>query len=81
MSSRECPTVNILLRAVEFAFGCRHNQLSRVFTIDRRTYRVCFDCGQEVRYSLEFMRSVSPYAGDIPYRALHGAPEADASPL
>jgi len=28
-------------------FGCRHRHLSRVFTIKRRTYRVCFDCGRE----------------------------------
>ena len=28
-------------------FGCRHRHLSRVFTIKHRTYKVCFDCGQE----------------------------------
>jgi len=27
-------------------FGCRHRQLSRVFTIDKRTYRVCFACAR-----------------------------------
>ena len=31
----------------QFLFGCRHRHLSRVFTIKRRTYKVCFDCGQE----------------------------------
>jgi hypothetical protein len=31
----------------QFAFGCRHRHLSRVFTIKHRTYRVCFDCGRE----------------------------------
>lgn len=31
----------------QFAFGCRHRHLSRVFTIKNRTYRVCFDCGRE----------------------------------
>ncbi len=32
---------------LQFAFGCRHHHLSRVFTIKHRTYRVCFDCGRE----------------------------------
>jgi len=32
---------------LQFAFGCRHRHLSRVFTIKHRTYRVCFDCGGE----------------------------------
>jgi hypothetical protein len=36
-------------------FGCRHSQLSRVFTIDRRTYRVCCRCGVKFAYSLEQM--------------------------
>jgi hypothetical protein len=31
----------------QFVCGCRHLHLSRVFTIKRRTYRVCFDCGLE----------------------------------
>lgn len=36
-----------LLAVFQFIFGCRHRHLSRVFTIKHRTYRVCFDCGQE----------------------------------
>jgi len=36
-------------------FGCRHSNLSRVFTIGRRTYRVCCECGTEFDYSLETM--------------------------
>ena len=31
----------------QFIFVCRHRHMSRVFTIKRRTYRVCFDCGSE----------------------------------
>ncbi len=38
-----------------FLFGCHHDNLSRVFTIARRTYRVCCDCGAEFDYSLETM--------------------------
>jgi len=39
-------------------FGCRHRQISRVFTIKRRTYRVCFECGQEFEYSWASMHPV-----------------------
>ena len=35
------------LEVFQYIFGCRHRHLSRVFTIKRRTYKVCFDCGQE----------------------------------
>ncbi len=45
-----------LLWAFEFAFGC-HHQLSGVFTIQKRTYRVCLVCGQEVEYSWALMHS------------------------
>jgi hypothetical protein len=36
-----------LLNAFQAIFGCRHRHLSRVFTIKRRTYKVCFDCARE----------------------------------
>ena len=36
-----------LARMFRFVFGCRHRHLSRVFTIKNRTYKVCFDCGDE----------------------------------
>ena len=38
---------------LNFIFGCHHSNLSRVFTIRRRTYRVCCDCGAEFDYSLD----------------------------
>jgi hypothetical protein len=31
----------------QFAFGCHHRHMSRVFTIKGRSYRICFDCGRE----------------------------------
>jgi len=37
--------------------GCHHSRLSNVFTIDRRTYQVCLECGQEFPYSWERMHS------------------------
>ncbi len=45
----------ILLRLCDFAFGCHHRELSRVFTIARRTYKVCCACGATFKYSLETM--------------------------
>lgn len=39
--------MKLLQTLLEFIFGCRHRHISRVFTIKHRTYRVCFDCGQE----------------------------------
>jgi hypothetical protein len=38
-----------------FLFGCHHRHMSRVFTINRRTYRVCCDCGAKFKYSLASM--------------------------
>jgi uncharacterized membrane protein len=44
-----------LMFALDFLFGCHHRQLSRVFTIDGRTYRVCCACGAKFFYSLTSM--------------------------
>jgi hypothetical protein len=44
----------------ESLFGCHHCQLSRVFTIKKRTYRVCVACGREFQYSWELMRRTRP---------------------
>ena len=47
-----------LLWVLDSAFGCNHRQISRVFTIKKRTYRVCFQCGQEFEYSWASMHSI-----------------------
>ena len=44
-----------LAAVLEFFFGCRHRNLSRVFTMDRQTYRVCCECGARFGYSLATM--------------------------
>ncbi len=41
--------------ALDFAFGCHHSNLSRVFTLEGRSYKVCFDCGRKFDYSLRDM--------------------------
>jgi len=43
---------------LEFAIGCRHRHLSRVFTIKHRTYRVCFTCERE--FDLPFANASIP---------------------
>ena len=39
--------MNLLMWMLQFVFGCHHKRLSRVFTIKKRTYQVCVECGQE----------------------------------
>jgi hypothetical protein len=49
--------MNILGWILLFAVGrCHHRRLSRVFTIQKRTYQVCLECAQEFEYSWELMR-------------------------
>jgi hypothetical protein len=47
--------VEKLVSVLELLFGCRHNHLSRVFTLKGESYRVCCDCGAKYAYSLETM--------------------------
>ena len=44
-----------LANALEFAFGCHHRKLSRVFTLEGHSYKVCCDCGATFEYSLRTM--------------------------
>ena len=44
----------------EWIFGCHHRKLSRVFTIDHKTYRVCFGCGRKLPYSWRAMSLIKP---------------------
>ena len=66
-----------LLRIFQFAFGsCHHSHLSRVFTIDKRTYQVCFECGQEFDYSWALMRRIRPSVANAAYAALNSTRHA-----
>jgi len=47
--------MKIVLAVLDFLFGCHHHNLSRVFTLQGHTYRVCCDCGAEFGYSLTTM--------------------------
>lgn len=48
----------------DFLFGCHHQNLSRVFTIHGRTYRVCCKCGAEFKYSLRNMSMGKRFSRD-----------------
>ncbi len=53
--SQRASLLGILLRVLEFFFGCHHVHLSRVFTMRGETYKVCCDCGARFTYSLKTM--------------------------
>jgi hypothetical protein len=63
-----------LLWIIQFACGCHHRRLSGVFTIKKRTYQICLECGQEFPYSWELMRSIRSGADGVyarPNRTRH----------
>src|SRR5215469_14648977 len=45
----------ISIAILDYLFGCHHAHLSRVFTLQRESYKVCCDCGAKFAYSLEAM--------------------------
>jgi hypothetical protein len=58
-----------LLSFLHSAFGCLHRQMSRVFTIKKRTHRVCFQCWAEFEYSwasINPVRSIAAVNGMPP---------------
>ena len=57
--------VGLLLKAYDFLFGCHHEKLSRVFTIDRETYRLCSDCGAKFPYSIVTMSLAKSENGGV----------------
>ncbi len=48
-----------LAKVIDYLFGCHHEHLSRVFTINKRSYRVCCDCGAKFHFSLITMKTRS----------------------
>ncbi len=40
---------------LDLLFGCHHSHLSRVFTLQGETYRVCLECGAKFEYSMQTM--------------------------
>ena len=48
-----------VIAILDFLFGCHHVHLSRVFTLQGETYKVCCDCAAKFGYSLETMSTES----------------------
>jgi hypothetical protein len=40
----------------EIFLGCSHEKLTRTFTLEQQTYKVCLNCGSKVYYSPDTMR-------------------------
>jgi len=59
-----------LAQMFQFAFGCHHRQRTAVFTIKKRTYQVCLNCGEEFEYSWGLMHALGPGVADIPDASL-----------
>jgi len=60
-----------LIWIFQFVFGCHHSQLSRVFTIKKRTYQVCVECGREFEYSWALMHCLPSSVADNACRPLN----------
>jgi hypothetical protein len=50
--------VPIATTIMNWLFGCRHRELSRAFTAENETYKVCLKCGARLRYSWQTMSLV-----------------------
>jgi hypothetical protein len=69
-----------LLWIFGFALGhCRHSHLSRVLTIEKRTYQVCLKCGEKFDYSWTLMRPVRSSVADGASALPNSIRHADAS--
>lgn len=58
--------VSIGTTIVNWLFGCRHRELSRAFTSENETYKVCLKCGARLRYSWQTMSLVREGANPRP---------------
>lgn len=43
----------------EIFLGCSHEHLTRPFTLQQETYKVCLDCGKQLYYSPVTMRPLN----------------------
>lgn len=71
--------MNLLPWIFQLAFGCQHAHLSRVFTIKKRTYQICLECGQEFEYSWMLMHSLRSNAADNAHSPLNRARHSEVS--
>jgi hypothetical protein len=48
-------------------FGCWHREMSRPFTHDRESYRVCLDCGARRKFDASRWEMVGDFYYNAPY--------------
>ncbi len=63
----------------EILFGCRHDKLTRPFTLEHQTYKVCLECGKQIFYSAERMTPLS--ARELRHMRAAQAGELNVVPL
>jgi hypothetical protein len=63
MEKKEAHFMRVLQAILQFLYevllGCRHGRLTRPFTIEQQTYKVCLDCGKQIYYSANTMRPLN----------------------
>lgn len=58
---RETPWSSLRELLVSVLRGCLHREMSRPFTSNRQTYRVCTACGARRRFDLNRWETYGPY--------------------
>jgi len=54
--------IRVILEFIfDLFFGCHHDHLTRPFTLQSHSYKICLDCGLEMPYSVESMRLLHPW--------------------
>jgi hypothetical protein len=49
----------IFIFLYELVIGCSHEHVTRPFTLQQQTYKVCLDCGKQIFYSPVTMRPLT----------------------
>jgi hypothetical protein len=62
-------------------FGCWHREISRPFTLNEESYRVCLECGAHRQFNLQTWEMTGPfyYQPTAATRELHRQPSAPVS--
>jgi len=50
----------MIVACLELLLGCFHRKQTRPFTLNKVCYTVCLQCGRELPYSWEAMRTLKP---------------------
>ncbi len=70
------PKVSLGTSIMNMLFGCRHRELSRAFTAEGETYKVCLKCGTRLQYSWQTMSLVRKGSNGRPIPTKSSAAES-----